>query len=142
MKHTILALAGAAVVGLTACSQVATPTAAHAGQGSVSAGCIEQFNTWSQGQGKGLLPALDAVSSAVAGGDAQVLAATLQQNKSAISQAASHPVPACADPGMYWLPLMMHLTAAANTKSVAGVRAAMKGVPEIEQHLTAELKVL
>jgi hypothetical protein len=142
MKRTILPLAGAAVVVLTACSQAATPTAAHTGHGSVSAGCIEQFTAWSHGQGKGLLAALDAVSSAEAGGDAQVLTAALQQNQSAISQAASHPVPACADPGDYWLPLMQHLTAAANTQSAANVQAAMKGVPEIAKHLTTELGAL
>ena len=108
----------------------------------MSASCRQQFNTWSNGQGKGLVATLHTVSSAEEGGDARVLTATLQKNKSAISWAASHPVPACADPGNYWFVLMRHVTAAANTNSVASVRAAMDGVPEIEQHLTAELNAL
>jgi uncharacterized protein YceK len=142
MKHTIVALAGAAVVVLTGCSQAATPPAAHTGNENASAGCAAQFNAWSHGQGKRVLTALDAVGSAQAGGDAKALTAALQQNKSVISWAASHPVPSCADTGSYWVPLMQHLTAAANTTSIATVQAAMKGVPQLAEHLTAELKAL
>ena len=105
--------------------------------------CSQQYNTWQQGQGKGLVAALDAVSSAATAGDTQVLMTTLHETKPAITRAASHPVPACADPRGYWDVLLMHVTAAADTKSSASsVQAAMKGVPEIEHQLTAELKQL
>ena len=135
LKRAILAVAGAAAVGLTACGHASTATSANAG-------CRQQYNSWSHGQGEGVIAALDAVSAAEAGGDTGVLTATLENNRSAISRAVSHPVPACADPGRYWNALMMHVTAAANTNAASSARAAMKGVPEIAQHLTAELKAL
>jgi hypothetical protein len=144
LKPTLLAPAGAAIAELTACGRAAIPSAADAGYGSahVSIGCIEQFNAWSDGQSKGVLAAIDAVSSAAAGGDAQVLTATPQNNQVLYFSGCQPPLPSCTDPGKYWLPLMMHVSAATNTKSVASVRAAIKGVSEIAQHLTAELKAL
>ena len=103
--------------------------------------CSQQYNTWKHGQGKGLIAALDAVSSAATAGDTQALTATLKKTRPAVSWAARHPVPACADPRGYWDVLLMHVTAAAaNTGSASSMRAAMKGVPKIEHQLTAELK--
>jgi hypothetical protein len=151
LKRIILTAVGAAVAGLTACSNTAapaapaTPAAASASHGSVRVpvSCSQQYNTWEQGQGKGLIAALDAVSSAATAGDIQVLMATLSETRPAIARAARHPVPACADPRGYWDVLLMHVTAAAATKSsTTSVQAAMKGVPEIEHQLTAELKQL
>ena len=151
MKRIILAAVGAAVAGLTACSNTvapaapATPAAASASHGSVRVpvSCSQQYNTWEQGQGKGLVAALNAVSSAETVGDTQALMATLDKSKPAIATAARHPMPACADPRGYWDVLLMHVTAAAATKSSAsGVQAAMQGVPELEHQLTAELKQL
>jgi hypothetical protein len=151
LKRIILAAVGAAAAGLTACSNTgapaapATPAAASASHGSVRVpvSCSQQYNTWEQGQGKGLIAALDAVSSAATAGDIQVLMTTLKQTSPAIARAARHPVPACADPRGYWDVLLMHVTAAAATKSsTSSVQAAMKDVPQIEQQLTAELKQL
>ena len=151
MKRIILAAVGAAVAGLTACSSAAAPaapgaaSAASASHGSVRVpvSCSQQYNTWEQGQGKGLVAALNAVSSAETVGDTQALMATLDKSKPAIATAARHPMPACADPRGYWDVLLMHVTAAAATKSSAsGVQAAMQGVPELEHQLTAELKQL
>jgi hypothetical protein len=151
LKRIILAAVGAAVAGLTACSSAAAPAtpaapaAASASQGSVRVpvSCSQQYNTWQQGHGKGLIAALNAVSSAATAGDTQVLMATLNTSRPAIATAARHPVPACADPRGYWDVLLMHVTAAADTKSSpSSVQAAMKGVPEIEHQLTAELKQL
>ena len=151
MKRIILAAVGAAVAGLTACSSAAAPaapgaaSAASASHGSVRVpvSCGQQYNTWERGQGKGLIAALSAVSSAETVGDTQALMATLNKSKPAIATAARHPVPACADPRGYWDVLLMHVTAAAATKSSAsGVQAAMQGVPELEHQLTAELKQL
>ena len=151
MKRIILAAVGAAVAGLTACSSAAAPaapgaaSAASASHGSVRVpvSCSQQYNTWEQGQGKGLVAALNAVSSAETVGDTQALMATLDKSKPAIATAARHPMPACADPRGYWDVLLMHVSAAAATKSSASsVQAAMQGVPELEHQLTAELKQL
>jgi len=151
LKRIILAAVGAAVAGLTACSSAAAPaapgaaSAASASHGSVRVpvSCSQQYNTWEQGQGKGLVAALNAVSSAETVGDTQALMATLDKSKPAIATAARHPMPACADPRGYWDVLLMHVSAAAATKSSASsVQAAMQGVPELEHQLTAELKQL
>jgi hypothetical protein len=144
LKRIILMVAVAAVAGLTACSHAAAPTAASAGNPGVRVpvSCGEQYNTWNHGQGKGVIAALDAISSAETAGDTQVLTATLAKDRSAFSRAASHPVPACADPRGYWYVLLMHVTAAANTGSASSIRAAMKGVPQIEHELSAELKAI
>jgi hypothetical protein len=151
LKRIILAAVGAAVAGLTACSNAAapaapaTPAAASASHGSVRVpvSCSQQFNTWEQGQGKGLVAALDAVSSAQTAGDVQVLMATLNETRPAVARATRHPVPACADPRGYWDVLLMHVTAAAATKgSTSSAQAAMKDVPAIDHQLTAELKQL
>ena len=105
--------------------------------------CRQQYSTWNHGQGKGLIAALDAVSSAATAGDTTVLTATLKKTRPAVSQAARHPVPACADPRGYWNVLLKHVSAAAaGTGSASSMRAAMKGVPKIEHQLTAELKAL
>ena len=145
MKRIIFAAAGAAVVGLAACSgNAAAPTAAPASHKSVvrvPVSCSKRYNTWQHGQGKGLIAALDAISSAETAVDTQALTATLKKTGPAVSWAARHPVPACADPMGYWDVLLMHVTAAgANTGSASSVRAAMKGVPKIEHQLTAELQ--
>jgi hypothetical protein len=134
-----------AAAGLTACSHAAAPAAAPGTHASLRApvSCTQQYNTWNHGPGKGVIPALDAVSSAARAGDTQVLTAELKQNKSTLSRAARYPVPACADPRGFWDVLLMHMTeAAASTGSASSVRAAMRGVPEIESELTAELKAL
>jgi hypothetical protein len=146
LKRIILAAIGVAIAGLTACSHTAAPiapTAASASHASASVpvSCSQQYHTWKHGQGKGLIATLDAVSSAATAGDTRVLTATLKKAKSAVSRAARHPVPACADPRGYWDVLLMHVKAAAATKaSASGVRAAMKDVPRIEHQLIAELK--
>jgi hypothetical protein len=144
MKRLAIAAAGAVVVGLAACSHTATSAAAPASRGTVTAApvsCGQQYRTWAHGKGKGLMAALDAVSSAQAAGDAQVLTAALKKAKPAVAKAARHPIPACADPRGYWDVLLMHVNAAASsTGSASSVRAAMKDVPKIQHKLTAEVK--
>ena len=143
MRRIIAVVAVAAAAGLTACTHTATTTGAAAShQGTrVPVSCQQQYNTWNQGQGKGLIAALDAVNSAATATDTAMLTGTLKANRPAISRAARYPVPACADPRGYWDVLLQHVTAAAtSTGSVSSVRAAMKGVPQIEHQLTAELK--
>jgi hypothetical protein len=145
MKGLALAVAGAAVIGLTACSHAASPSAAPASHGTgtpiAPVSCGQQYRTWKHGQGKGLISALSAVSSAATAGDAQVLTAALEQARPAVAKAARHPIPACADPRGYWSVLLMHVNAAAAGKgSASSVRAAMQGVPKIEHKLIAEVK--
>ena len=145
MKCLALAAAGATVVGLTACSQTTAPSAAPASHGTVTpvapVSCSQQYRTWKHGQGKGLIAALNAVSSAGTTGDAHVLTAALKKAKPAVARAARHPVPACADPMGYWSVLLMHVNAAvASTGSASSVRAAMKDVAKIEHKLIVEVK--
>jgi len=150
LKRIIPVVAVAAAAGLTACSTTATPAAPAAPAAAAShpsvrvpVSCSQQYSTWDHGQGRGLIAALHAVSSAGTAGDTPVLAATLKTAGPAVARATRHPVPACADPRGYWDVLLRHVTAAAaNTGSASSMRAAMKGVPEIEHQLTAELKQL
>ena len=142
MKRIIPVVAVAAVAGLTACSHTAAAPASHPSV-HVPVSCSQQYNTWNHGPGKGLIAALDAISSAETVGDTRVLTVTLKKTRSAVSSAARHPVPACADPRGYWDVLLMHVTAAAaNVGSASNVHAALQGVPKIEHELTAELKAL
>ncbi len=143
MKRIILAAAGAAVMGLTACSHPAVPTAAPASHKSVvvPVSCRQQYHAWQNGQGKGLIAALDAVSSAATAGGAHVLTAALKNARPAVARAARHPIPACADPMGYWSVLLMHVNAGtAGRGTASSMRAAMKDVPKIEHQLTTELK--
>jgi hypothetical protein len=140
LKRIIAVVAVAAAGGLTACS-----TAAPASHQSVRVpvSCSQQYNTWAHGPEKGLITALDTLSSAETAGNTTVLTATLKKTRPAVSQAARHPVPACADPAGYWNVLLRHVTAAAaSTGSASSMRAAMQNVPKIEHQLTAELKAL
>jgi hypothetical protein len=145
MKRLALAAAGAAVLGLTACSGSAAPAAApsssrHASP-AVLVNCSQQYHAWKHGPGKGLIAALHAVSSAGIAADAHVLTVSLKHARLVVARATRHPVPPCADPRGYWSVLMMHVNAAAaSTGSASSARAAMKDVPMIERELTAELK--
>ena len=103
--------------------------------------CSQRYDAWRHGKGKGVIAALDAVSSAETAGHTHVLMAALKKSRPAVSQAAHHPVPACADPRGYLNVLLMHVNAAAvRGGSASSVRAAMLGVPKIEYQLSAELK--
>jgi hypothetical protein len=107
----------------------------------VPVSCSQQYHTWKHGTGKGLIAALNDVSSAAAASDPHVLTVALKKAKPVVARSADHPIPACADPRGYWEVLLMHVSAAASTKgSAATVRAAMQGVPKIEHQLTAEVK--
>lgn len=143
-RSIILAAAGAAVAGLTACGHAAAPAAAPASHKNVvrvPVSCSEQYQAWMHGRGKGLVATVDAVSSAATAGDPHVLRAALKRARPAVASAARHPMPGCADPRGYWYVLLMHVNAAAaRGSSASSIRAAMTGVPQIEHRLTAELK--
>lgn len=142
VKYLALAAAGAAMAGLAACSHTAAPTAAPPSHRAVAppVSCRQQYATWEHGTGKGLIAALDAVSSAGTASGTHALAAALKNAESAVARGARHPLPACADPRGYWNVLLMHVNAAAASKaSPSSQRAAMKDVPKIEQKLIAEL---
>jgi hypothetical protein len=143
MKCIVLVAASAAVIGLTACSDDKSPSAAPTSHGTAAApvSCSQQYRTWERGGGKGVMGVLNSVASAATAGDAQVLTAALKQAKPAVAKAARHPIPACADPRGYWSVLLMHVNAAAGTKaSTSSVRAAVQDVPKIHHTLMAEVK--
>ena len=143
MKRIALAAVGAAVAGLAACSHAAAPAAAPASHRNppVPVSCSRQYDTWQHGQGKGLIAALHAVSTASTAGGTHLLTAALQKARPAVARASRHPVPACADPMGFWDVLLMHVNAAAASGgSASRARAAMTGVPKIEHELAAELK--
>ena len=149
MRALAIAAASAAVIGLAACSHSATPKTAptsHAtthgtGKGITPVSCSQQYRSWNQGEGKGVMAALNAVTSAATARDAQALTAALHQATPAVAKAARHPIPACADPRGYWSALLMHVNAAASSKaSASNVQAAMHDVPTIHNKLVDEVK--
>lgn len=143
MKRIAFFVAGAVVAGVAGCTHAAAPAAAPAGHGTtrIPVSCARQYQAWEAGPGKGVIPAIRAVAGAGTGKDPQVLTAALKAVKPAVARGARHPVPACADPRGYWEVLLMHVNAAVTTRSSApAVRAALKGVPWIEDQLTTEIK--
>jgi hypothetical protein len=107
----------------------------------VPVSCRQQYNAWQQGSGKGFTAAIHAVSAAGTAGDPQALAVALKTAGPVAVRASHHPIPACADPRGYWDVLLMHVNAAVASKnSPSSLRAAMKGVPQIEHNLTLEVK--
>ena len=147
MKRIIVVAAGAAIAGLTACGHTAGPAAApashasHQGAVRVPVSCSEKYQAWTHGKGKGLVARVDAVSSAATVGDPHVLAAALKRARPAVASAGRHPMPGCADPRGYWYVLLQHVNAAVTKgSSASSIRASMQGVPQIEHHLTAELR--
>ena len=145
MKAFALVAAGAAVIGLGACTDGSRPDAARGNDGSrtltVPVSCGQQYRSWNEGDGKGLMGALDAVSSAATAGKAHGLTGALRHARPAVAKAARHPIPACADPRGYWSALLMHVNAAvAGNSSASSVRAALDGVPKIHRQLVTEVK--
>ena len=140
MKRLALGAAGAAVIGLTACSHSTAPSAAPDTQ-RAPVSCTQQYRSWTQGGGKGVMEALNGVSSAATAQDGQALTAALKHAKPAVTKASRHPIPVCADPRGYWTVLLMHVNAAAASKgSSSSARAAMQGVPKLMDHLAAGVK--
>jgi hypothetical protein len=138
LKRIAIAAAGAAVIGLTACSHPASQ-----GTVSVPVSCGQQYQAWSNGPGKGLISELQAVSAAGTAGNSRALKAALKKAGPAVATGSRHPVPACADPRGYWSVLLMHVNAAVASKGFPSTaQAAVKDVPRIQAQLTAELNQL
>src|SRR5690349_12466337 len=108
MKRLVLAAASAAVLGLAGCgshsSDPSTAPVAH----RTPVSCTQQYRSWAHGEGRGVMGALQGVSSAARAGHGPALAAALKQARPAVAQGARHPIPACADPRGYWSVLLMH----------------------------------
>lgn len=139
MKRIALVAVGAAVVGLAACTHAAAPAAHDSARAPVS--CAHRYQTWEAGPGKGVIPTISAVAGVSTAGDPQRLTAELKAARATTARGARYPVPACADPRGYWDVLMMHVNAAVTGKSSASAaRAALQGVPGIENQLIAEIK--
>lgn len=144
MKRVAFVAAGAAVLGLTACTHDAAPGATPASRGTPAVAapvsCSQQYRMWAHGEGKALMDAFDAVTSATKSGHAHVLAGALRHARPAVAKATRHPIPACADPRGYWSALLMHVNAAVAGTGRAGVRAALQDVPKIHHQLVAEVR--
>jgi hypothetical protein len=139
----------AALAGLAACTHAAAGGPAQTGQrpagqraADLPATCGQQYSAWANAGGSGVLAALHAVGVAEAAGNSGALTAALRAARPAVAQAALHPVPACADRKGYWTVLLMHVNAAVGGGSASSARAALTGVPAMEQELTAELRVV
>ena len=145
MRSVALVASGAAVIGLTACTNAAAPGSTAASRTAavpiVPVSCGQQYRSWVDGAGKGLMGALDAVASAAAAGDRRGVTRALSRAKPAVAAAAEHPIPACADPRGFWNVLLMHVNAAAAGGATASsIHAALTDVPRIHQQLIAEVK--
>jgi hypothetical protein len=147
LKRIILIVACAAAAGLAACSSnAALPAAAPASHPAhktvvVPASCRLQYSAWARGHGKGLVATVDAVSSAATTASPHALKAALRKARPTVALAARHPMPGCADPRGYWYVLLMHVNAAAaRGSSASSMRAALKGIPQIQHELSTELK--
>lgn len=152
MKALAIAAACAAVIGLAACGgHSTTPKAAPASHGTGAATatataiapvtCSQQYRSWNHGEGKGVMDALNAVTSATTTKNARALTAALHQAEPAVAKGARHPIPACADPSGYWNVLLMHVNAAVSSKaSASNVHAALQEVPKIHNQLVDEVK--
>jgi hypothetical protein len=113
--------------------------------------CNQQYDAWKTGPADTPDKQLDADLSQIstAGNDEDITAQT-SALKTAGADAAvleRYPMPACADPGGYWMQTLAHIKAAGDNagrpSSHAGLvlaEAPLKEVPGLEQKLTAELK--
>jgi ABC-type glycerol-3-phosphate transport system substrate-binding protein len=140
-------VAGIAVVA--ACSQTSQTSAPQASPGTIThfagpVNCHQSYDAWARGPAKEVIVALNEVGSVGGVGDIRVQTAALKKAGPALVTAGSYPIPACADPKGYWNALLMHVSAAANSvKSADGaapITAALKGVPQLERKLSAELR--
>ncbi|HUK72000.1 MAG TPA: hypothetical protein VLW50_25070 [Streptosporangiaceae bacterium] len=154
MKPFALAAAAGAIVALAACSNSAatsagpsrnaTGTTSAAGRPAALVSCPRQYDAWRRGPAKKLVAALQTLDTAGATGDSAVPTTALKKAAPTIASAARYPIPACADPKGYWTALLMHVNAAAGSAASpsgrASVTLALKGVPKLEEELSAELK--
>jgi hypothetical protein len=144
MKRIAIVAAGAAAIGLAACSHSSAPSATPIGPRTGGAiapvSCRHQYRTWAHGEGKGLMKALQAVTTASSPRHAHAARQAVRDSKRAVARAARHPIPACADPRGYWDVLLMHVDAAVAGKgSTSSVRAAMQDVAKIRRQLQREV---
>ena len=147
--HRLAAVVGAAVLGLAGCTssgghrtpRAAVPVSSSARALRVPVGCADQYRGWMRGEGKGVMTALDTVAAAARGADGRTVQRALRHVRPTVVRAAAHPIPACADPRGYWAALLMHVNAAVSGQATgAGLRAALRDVPEIHRQLVIEVK--
>ena len=152
----VLAAAAGATVVLAGCTATSGSSAAQSGTSPSAAStamtrhapaaiaCPKSYGAWKNGPGQDVITAVNAVVTASKGVDIQAQEAALKKAAPAIDAAASHPIPACADPKGYWDALMLHVNAAAESlKSATGTQTltlALKSVPQLDRELKAEVK--
>jgi len=137
----VLGLAGCTSSGGHGTPKAAAPVTSTARVPRVPVGCAEQYRGWMSSEGKGLMTALDSVAAAAGSARGPALEHALRQAQPAVARAAAHPIPACVDPRGYWTALLMHVNAAVSGQaSGAGLRAALRDVPELHRQLVIEVK--
>ena len=152
----VLAAAAGVVVVLAGCTSSSGTSATQSGasaspasttttsHGAVSIACPKSYGVWKSGPAKEVIAAVNAVVTASSSGDMQDQEAALRTAAPTIDVAASHPIPACADPKGYWDALMLHVNAAAESlKSATGTKSlelALKDVPQLDREFKAEVK--
>ncbi len=149
-----LVYAGIAALLVIAGGGAAYALAGH-GTGSASAAkpltCEQRYDAWKTGPARAQGKQLDAdLSKVSAAGNAEDITALTSALKTAGADSATleqYPMPACADPGGYWVQMLVRIKAAGdNAGSASGLggillaEAPLKQVPGLEQQLSAELK--
>jgi hypothetical protein len=149
-----LVYAGVAALIVIAAGGVAYALAGH-GIGSAGAAkpltCKQQYDPWKTGparaQGKQFEADLSKLSAAGSAEDITAMTSALKTAGADATALEQYPMPACADPGGYWVQILAHIKAAGdNAASASGLSALIlaevpaKQVPGLEAKLTAELK--
>lgn len=155
MKPLALLAAVGAVAILAACSQTSRTSATQTSPAKQTSpanvtrppalvNCPQLYDNWKNGAAKKTIAAVNAVASAISANDISAEIAAVKKAAPAVDTAASHPIPACADPKGYWDALLLHVNAAVGSvKSATGrasIMVALKGVPQLEHELSAEVK--
>jgi hypothetical protein len=149
-----LVYAGIAALIVIAGGGAAYALAGH-GTGSASAAkpltCKQQYDAWKTGparaQGKQIVADLSKITAAASAEDITALTSALKTAGDDATTLEQYPMPACADPGGYWVQMLARIKASGdNAASASGLSALilaevpLKEVPGLEAKLTAELK--
>ena len=149
-----LVYAGIAALVVIAGGGAAYALAGH-GTGSASAAkpltCQQRYNAWKTGPanapGEQLGADLRRVSSAGSAEDIPAFASALKASGADATTLEHYPMPACADPGGYYVQMLARIKAAGDNADSASrlgglmlAEAPLHEVPGLEQKLSAELK--
>ena len=144
VKITLAACAAA--LALAACggaSSGGSGSSSNSGSGSTSSGgssttdatsCKDQGKKWKDDNTGTLKDFESAVKSFTSGGVPSP--ASAKKLEDVANEAASHPLPSCADPKGLWVKAMHEVAKAAKSASKGGIEATAEALPELEKALT------